>query len=167
MKPADLLPRPEWYPGRARGGWLSVRVGTMLGITFATCFVTGLISHFHQHPGPVGTDRLDAQGELAGNFLVAVTPGEHHQHLLFPVAQFHRAGFAFAAGHLRGERLAGQGCLKIDAALRHRADRLDQFVAGGAFEHVTDGAHLAHLAQVALVLVGCHCHHLDFRRFCL
>ena len=51
MKPADLVPRPEWYPARARGGWLSVRVGTLLGITFATCFVTGLISHFHQHPG--------------------------------------------------------------------------------------------------------------------
>lgn len=51
MKPADLVPRPEWYPGRARGGWLSARVGTALGIAFATCFVTGLISHFHQHPG--------------------------------------------------------------------------------------------------------------------
>ena len=51
MRPTDLVPRPEWYPTRARGGWLSLRVGIWLGITFTTCFVTGLISHFHQHPG--------------------------------------------------------------------------------------------------------------------
>ncbi|HSK34052.1 MAG TPA: molybdopterin-binding protein, partial [Propionicimonas sp.] len=51
MKPADLVPRPEWYPARARGGWLSLRVGMWLGVTFTTCFITGLISHFHQHPG--------------------------------------------------------------------------------------------------------------------
>lgn len=51
MKPADLIPRPEWYPTRARGGWLSLRVGLWLGVTFTTCFLTGLISHFHQHPG--------------------------------------------------------------------------------------------------------------------
>jgi len=51
MRPGDLVPRPEWYPTRARGGWLSLRVGMWLGVTFTTCFVTGLISHFHQHPG--------------------------------------------------------------------------------------------------------------------
>ena len=51
MQPSDLIPRPEWYPTRARGGWLSVRAGLWLGVTFTTCFVTGLISHFHQHPG--------------------------------------------------------------------------------------------------------------------
>ncbi len=54
MKPAELIPRPEWYPTRARGGWLSLRLGMWLGLTFSTCFVTGLISHFHQHPGVVG-----------------------------------------------------------------------------------------------------------------
>ncbi|MCC6496116.1 MAG: molybdopterin-dependent oxidoreductase [Propionibacteriaceae bacterium] len=53
MKPADLVPRPEWYPDRPRGGWLSLRLGMWLGITFTACFVTGLVSHFHQHPGPI------------------------------------------------------------------------------------------------------------------
>lgn len=52
MRPSEFVPRPEWYPTRARGGWLSLRVGMWLGVTFTTCFVTGLISHFHQHPGP-------------------------------------------------------------------------------------------------------------------
>ena len=51
MRTTELVPRPEWYPTRGRGGWLSLRVGLWLGVTFTTCFVTGLISHFHQHPG--------------------------------------------------------------------------------------------------------------------
>jgi len=43
------LPRPGWYPRQARGAWLSARVGTALGVSFTLCFLTGLISHFHQH----------------------------------------------------------------------------------------------------------------------
>ena len=62
MKPADLLPRPEWYPTRARGGWLSVRVGMWLGVTFTTCFLTGMVSHFHQHPGLISLPAGPAWG---------------------------------------------------------------------------------------------------------
>lgn len=43
------LPRPGWYPRQARGAWLSARVGTALGVSFTLCFLTGLISHLHQH----------------------------------------------------------------------------------------------------------------------
>ncbi|WP_186446839.1 molybdopterin-dependent oxidoreductase [Mycolicibacterium porcinum] len=35
-----------------RGTAVTVRVGTVLGIAVAICFVTGLISHFIQHPQP-------------------------------------------------------------------------------------------------------------------
>ena len=43
------LPRPGWYPRQARGAWLSARVGTALGVSFTLCFLTGLVSHLHQH----------------------------------------------------------------------------------------------------------------------
>ena len=36
----------------ARGTAVTVRVGAWLGIAIAVCFVTGLISHFIQHPQP-------------------------------------------------------------------------------------------------------------------
>ena len=35
-----------------RGTAITARVGVALGVTVAVCFVTGLISHFIQHPQP-------------------------------------------------------------------------------------------------------------------
>lgn len=62
MRPADLIPREGWYPRQARGGWLSLRVGAALGVTFLTCFVTGMISHLHQSPGLVSLPPEPAWG---------------------------------------------------------------------------------------------------------
>ena len=62
MRPDDLIPREGWYPRQARGGWLSLRIGTALGITFLTCFVTGMISHFHQHPSLISLPPEPAWG---------------------------------------------------------------------------------------------------------
>jgi len=44
------LPRPEQFPHRARGRWLTARAGTALGVCFVVCFVTGVWSHVLQHP---------------------------------------------------------------------------------------------------------------------
>lgn len=35
-----------------RGAAITARVGVALGVTVTICFVTGLISHFIQHPQP-------------------------------------------------------------------------------------------------------------------
>jgi len=46
---------PRWWPrftGRLHGEALTARVGRILAVTFTVCFVTGLISHVHQHPLP-------------------------------------------------------------------------------------------------------------------
>ena len=40
----------------------------------------------------VGFDGLDTQAELAGDFLVAVAPGQQEKDFLFPVAQVRNAG---------------------------------------------------------------------------
>ena len=39
------------FPSRVRTAWVTARLGRMLGILITICFFTGLISHFHQHPG--------------------------------------------------------------------------------------------------------------------
>ena len=39
-------------PSRLRGTAVTARVGLALGVAVAVCFVTGLISHFIQHPQP-------------------------------------------------------------------------------------------------------------------
>ncbi|MBU8824270.1 molybdopterin-dependent oxidoreductase [Mycolicibacterium goodii] len=39
-------------PNRLRGTAITARVGLVLGIAVTVCFVTGLISHFIQHPQP-------------------------------------------------------------------------------------------------------------------
>lgn len=44
------LPRPEQFPHRARGRWLTTRAGMLLGLCFGVCFVTGVWSHVVQHP---------------------------------------------------------------------------------------------------------------------
>ena len=38
------------FPSRTRHPWLVVRLGAILGIAITVCFVTGIISHLHQHP---------------------------------------------------------------------------------------------------------------------
>ncbi|MGA8986967.1 molybdopterin-dependent oxidoreductase [Aeromicrobium sp.] len=51
------LPKPEDFESRARGTELTARVGTMLGIAFSICFLTGMWSHFqYTTPGwlPLG-----------------------------------------------------------------------------------------------------------------
>ena len=39
-------------PNSLRGTAVTARVGVALGVAVAVCFVTGLISHFIQHPQP-------------------------------------------------------------------------------------------------------------------
>lgn len=50
----DRLPLPaphsHHFRSRLRGPTVTARIGLWLGISFAVCFVTGLISHFLQHP---------------------------------------------------------------------------------------------------------------------
>ncbi len=50
----DRLPLPaphsHHFRSRLRGPTVTARIGLWLGISFAICFVTGLISHFLQHP---------------------------------------------------------------------------------------------------------------------
>lgn len=45
-------PAPHAKPAALRGTAITARVGLALGIAVAVCFVTGLISHFIQHPQP-------------------------------------------------------------------------------------------------------------------
>jgi len=52
--PPDLLRqgpfRAGFFGSRLREERTAARIGRLLGIAFATCFVTGLISHYLQHP---------------------------------------------------------------------------------------------------------------------
>ena len=46
------MPHPDDFESRARGAELSARVGTLLGICFGICFLTGMWSHFqYSTPG--------------------------------------------------------------------------------------------------------------------
>ncbi len=38
------------FPSRTRHPWLVVRLGAILGVAITVCFVTGIVSHLHQHP---------------------------------------------------------------------------------------------------------------------
>lgn len=51
-KPARTLrlPRPEDFRARAHAPAVSARLGLWLGVAFAVCFLTGLVSHAAQHP---------------------------------------------------------------------------------------------------------------------
>jgi len=45
-------PTPEDFRSPLHGPGLTARLGVWLGAAFLVCFVTGLISHLHQHPLP-------------------------------------------------------------------------------------------------------------------
>lgn len=47
---APRPPRPSDYPSRLHSAAVAARVGMLLGLAFAVCFVTGLLSHLVQHP---------------------------------------------------------------------------------------------------------------------
>ena len=38
------------FPSTVRSTWLVARLGSALGIAILVCFLTGLLSHLHQHP---------------------------------------------------------------------------------------------------------------------
>lgn len=44
------IPVPEDFPSGLHSPRVAARVGLWLAVAFTVCFVTGLISHFHQHP---------------------------------------------------------------------------------------------------------------------
>ncbi|ATY16798.1 molybdopterin-binding protein [Amycolatopsis sp. AA4] len=44
------VPKSEQFKGGAHGERVTARVGSLLGIAFLICFVTGLLSHLIQHP---------------------------------------------------------------------------------------------------------------------
>lgn len=44
------LPKPESFSQRLRGSVVTARIGRWLAVSFGICFLTGLISHFVQHP---------------------------------------------------------------------------------------------------------------------
>lgn len=44
------IPLPEDFPSGLHSPRVAARVGLWLAVAFTVCFVTGLISHFHQHP---------------------------------------------------------------------------------------------------------------------
>lgn len=52
--PPPWLRRGPWradaFRSPVRGEWLTARLGVALGLAFGICFVTGLISHYIQHP---------------------------------------------------------------------------------------------------------------------
>jgi hypothetical protein len=58
MRLAVGPPTPEQFTSRLRSPAVAARVGVWLGVSFALCFVTGLLSHYAQlptHPIPVPT----------------------------------------------------------------------------------------------------------------
>lgn len=48
--PALPGPTPEHFTSRLRSPQVAARVGLWLGISFGTCFLTGLLSHYAQNP---------------------------------------------------------------------------------------------------------------------
>ncbi|MCG5469933.1 molybdopterin-dependent oxidoreductase [Micromonospora sp. LAH09] len=44
------VPTPEDFPGPSHSPLVAARLGLWLGVAFGLCFVTGLLSHFIQHP---------------------------------------------------------------------------------------------------------------------
>ncbi|MCG3750520.1 molybdopterin-dependent oxidoreductase [Amycolatopsis sp. Poz14] len=44
------MPRAEQFKGGAHGERATARVGSLLGLAFLICFITGLLSHLIQHP---------------------------------------------------------------------------------------------------------------------
>ncbi|MFD9333043.1 molybdopterin-dependent oxidoreductase [Streptomyces sp. NPDC060028] len=53
--------RPPTFAGRLHDPRTATAVGRRLGAAFAVCFVTGLISHYLQHPPPWAADRLPSR----------------------------------------------------------------------------------------------------------
>ncbi|MFI5979374.1 molybdopterin-dependent oxidoreductase [Streptomyces sp. NPDC051555] len=54
-------PRPPSFSGRLHDARTATAVGRWLGAAFAVCFVTGLISHYLQHPPPWAADALPSR----------------------------------------------------------------------------------------------------------
>ncbi|WP_037812141.1 MULTISPECIES: molybdopterin-dependent oxidoreductase [unclassified Streptomyces] len=50
MRSRILLLRPPVFRGRLHDARTATSIGRWLGLAFAVCFVTGLVSHFLQHP---------------------------------------------------------------------------------------------------------------------
>ena len=52
VSPPPNLPmfQPDAFPSRLRSEWLVTRLGTLLATAITICFLTGLVSHLHQHP---------------------------------------------------------------------------------------------------------------------
>ncbi len=113
----------------------------------------------------VGLDGLDAQAEAGGDFLIAVTPSQAGENFLFSAAEIggHRLAPRRAPGQLPGQGLGGEGSLEMNAALCHRANRLNQLLARRALEDIAGGAGLAQKAQVTFVFVGGQGDDLDLR----
>jgi DMSO/TMAO reductase YedYZ molybdopterin-dependent catalytic subunit len=44
--------RADAFPSRLRSEWLVTRLGALLAAAITICFLTGLVSHLHQHPLP-------------------------------------------------------------------------------------------------------------------
>ncbi|WP_344867765.1 molybdopterin-dependent oxidoreductase [Amycolatopsis ultiminotia] len=44
------IPKEEQFKGGAHGERVTARIGSLLGIAFLICFITGLLSHLIQHP---------------------------------------------------------------------------------------------------------------------
>jgi len=58
IAPSELVPSPESFTSRLRSPAVAARIGLWLGICFAVCFLTGLLSHYAQalsHPIPFPT----------------------------------------------------------------------------------------------------------------
>ncbi|MFJ7204777.1 molybdopterin-dependent oxidoreductase [Streptomyces sp. NPDC098789] len=54
-------PRPPSFSGRLHDARTATAVGRWLGAAFAVCFVTGLISHYLQHPPPWAAGALPSR----------------------------------------------------------------------------------------------------------
>lgn len=48
----DRIPHPEDFRSELRGPRTTARLGVWLGVAFGVCFLTGLYSHYLQHPSP-------------------------------------------------------------------------------------------------------------------
>ena len=73
--PADLPgPKPEHFTSRLRSPQVAARIGTALGLSFALCFVTGLISHYAQNTSqPIPVPSYPAWGYRVNQGLHVVT----------------------------------------------------------------------------------------------